>query len=133
MSHKGLLTLQNFLCMFKFSLYSRKTKIISEHMHKQEMRMSSRHCTEQRHTKISRYSPWCEVSIVPRLEPVCPPDRHPPFPLIRGEQLNLQVTCGIVDTQQGLFEYPTIAKRNPPTPYKLSMKSFKTFVCFVGG
>lgn len=54
----------------------------------EKMKMRSRDCTEHRHTKIIHFSPWCEVSIVP---PPPPPQTHlPPFPFVRGEQLNLQ-------------------------------------------
>lgn len=68
--------------------------------------------TVQRHTKIIRYSPWCEVSIVPR-----PP---PPLPFIRGEQLNLQVTFGNHRSTGEFAEY-----QKPSTLHKLTMKSFK--------
>lgn len=108
---KSPFALQNFLACFVFfsrrkkkkkkKLRIREHKHASRQRHAGEMRMRSRHCTEHRHTKIIRYSPWCEVSVPPRPPPSLENPRLPPLPFIWGEQLNLQVTCGVVEAQEG--------------------------------
>lgn len=106
-----------FLCrislhIYLFSLHKNKKHMhehASRHWHAEDVKMRSRRCTEHRHTKIIRYSPWCEVSGVPRAwKPVCPPTLHTRW----AAQL-----AGNVENRR--------STKKPLTLYKLTMTSLK--------
>lgn len=89
------------------------------HRHAEEMKMRSRRCTAHRHTKISRYSPWCEVSIVPRLEPMCPLN-----------SLHVRWAAELAGNMWHRRHTAGCRRKKHLTRYKLPMKRFQMFeVC----